>query len=545
MQTIPNPATGGNDLPTAIPGDHNFGLSQDNPHTCWAIDLSPILGKAIQIANSAKQAWIDQELERLDADFEAEQRKGRFWDDATKRKTKTRTKHVLPLFAPHPLDWPPGVAGEVAQYVFHAAIRPVREVAVVATLGLLAGICGRQWQVPKSGLNLYIVLVGRSGIGKEAMHSGISELLKACQQLNPTIGQFADFTEFASGPALTKGCIGRQCFVNVSGELGRRIKRMADSNDSALQTLRTQMTNMYMKSASSSVLGGLGYSATDNNVESLFCVAYSLIGETTPGTFLDALTPEMMEDGFMSRFSVIEYTGDRPPKNRNMLMDPPKQLVSRLADLGTQAQQMCIKDAFMLVRRNAVAGAVLDLFELECDKRTEAAGSNESRRQMWNRAHMKVLRIAALLAVADNHIFPVITQAHADWAINLVLLDIAAFTKRLDSGDVGGDDDSRMAKLAMVLREYLTNPVADSYKVKPEMRENGIVPRSYLHTRSQRHSAFKNHKLGPARALDDTIATMIANGHLMEVQKDKLAETYSYFGHAYRVLNLPDAEAGD
>ena len=48
---------------------------------------------------------------------------------------------------------------------------------MVAALGLLAGVCGRAFTVSGKGLNLYLILVARSGVGKEAMHCGVAKLI--------------------------------------------------------------------------------------------------------------------------------------------------------------------------------------------------------------------------------------------------------------------------------------------------------------------------------------------------------------------------------
>src|SRR3546814_2525013 len=65
----------------------------------------------------------------------------------------------------------------------------------------MAGMCGKAWHIPGSGLNLYIVLVARSAIGKEALHTGIANVVNACLSHSPIFGNFVDFTEYASGPA--------------------------------------------------------------------------------------------------------------------------------------------------------------------------------------------------------------------------------------------------------------------------------------------------------------------------------------------------------
>jgi hypothetical protein len=442
------------------------------------------------------------------------------------------------------LPWPPGFAGTVARYMYQAAMRPVKEVAIVAALGLLAGITGKAWHIPKSGLNLYIILIARSAIGKEAMHQGISEIIAACSKDNPMFHKFVDFTEYASGPALIKACVANPCFVNVSGEWGRKLKRLAaeDGRDGALQTLRTQMTNLYQKSGPQAIVGGIGYSSTDNNVASVSGVSYSLIGETTPGTFYEALTENMMEDGFLSRFLVIEYDGLRPNGNPNPITSPDASLRNALNNMATQADLMIAQNYSMPIGRTEGAAKIMSEFELLCDQQINGT-NDESRRQMWNRAALKSLRVAGLLAVADNWMTPCINEAHITWAQDVVIRDIGVMKKRMDGGDVGSGDAAREKKMVTLIRDYITSPVAAGYKIPDAMRQNSIVPRSYLQVRVQRHAAFYSHKLGAVRGLEDTLTSLVASGYLMEVQKDKLVEAYNYHGKAYRVLNLPDYDA--
>ncbi|HBO3293637.1 TPA: hypothetical protein L4S14_005976, partial [Pseudomonas aeruginosa] len=180
------------------------------------------------------------------------------------------------------LAWPPGNAGLIAQVIYNSSLRPVKEVSITATLGLLAGVCGRAWTLPKSGLNLYVVLIARSAIGKEAMHDGISMFIRGASKYFPQVSEFFDFNEYASGPALVKALAASPCFcfTNVSSEFGRKLKKMKNGKDDASQSLRTQMTNLYHKSGRTSIAGGISYSNTQNNVSSTVAIAYSMIGES-------------------------------------------------------------------------------------------------------------------------------------------------------------------------------------------------------------------------------------------------------------------------
>jgi len=364
------------------------------------------------------------------------------------------------------LDWPPGVMGELAQWFYAIAPRPVREVAIVSALGLAAGVYGRAFNISGSGLNLYIILVARSAIGKEAMHSGISKLCHTMMSSQvPGFSSMVDFNEYASGPALVKAVTATQSgsFVNVAGEWGRRLRKMSDDHvDGPMSTLRTVMTNLYQKSSAGTIVGGIGYSDKDKNIASTNGIAYSMIGETTPDTFYESLTNSMMQDGFMSRFIVVEHCGMRPEFNTSTNIPLPENLMVQIANGSLQA----LKVVGQPVGLSEQAEAMLTAFDKESDAEINAT-DDESWRQMWNRAHLKALKVAGLLAVMDNHMIPVVTATHAAWALNLIKRDIAVMRRKMSDGDVGDGDVARERKLLATLSDYLQNPAANGYKTSP------------------------------------------------------------------------------
>lgn len=438
------------------------------------------------------------------------------------------------------LPWPPGMAGAIAWHIYRSSPRPVKEVSIVAALGLLAGICGKVYQIPQSGLNIYIILVARSAIGKEAMHSGIGSILAEMRESCPPVQKFVDFADFASGPALMKACAVNTSFVNVAGEWGRKLKRLSDENgrDVAMQSLRTVMTNLYQKSGPSAVVGGLTYSNKEQNVASVNGVAYSMIGETTPGTFYDSLNEAMMEDGFLSRFTVIEYNGERPPMNREQLdvMDPPLSMA--LHQLVVQAITLLDRNQKTQVYFEPTAMAMVEAFNAECDEAIRQAGDEEGQRQMWNRAHLKVLRISALLAVADNHLMPMVYPAHVEWALDLVKRDIKMFQNRIVAGDIGTGDATRESKMIAIMRDYLAKGASANYGVTDAMVKAGIIPRKLMQIRCARVTVFSTHRNGASMALDSTLRSLVDSGYIVEMDKAKMVLDYGFHGKAYRILNL-------
>jgi hypothetical protein len=451
-------------------------------------------------------------------------------------------RHTAVLPVQPDLPWPPGLAGEIAQFIFQSAPRPVKEVAIVGAMGLLAGICGKAFQLEQTGLNMYMILVAASGTGKEAMHSGIGNLLAAIREVVPSATDFVTFDDYVSGPALLKQVAQKHSFVNVAGEWGKKLKRLAQEDgrgaDGPMGTLRTVMTNLYQKSGRNSVAGGMSYSDKDKNVAIAHSVAYSMIGETTPGTFLESLTESMMEDGFMSRFNVVMYTGGRPPMNRNQVTTPPRWLSDKVANLCVQSLTLLSRFQFQQVHADVDGQRIIDEFNERCDAEY-AKHPEESWKQMWNRAHLKVHRLAGLLAAADNCMMPVITGEHATWALNLVMRDISIMRSKISGGDVGRGDVAQSAKLLSVLREYITDTIPDGYSIPASMKEQSVVPRKYIQMRVQRHAAFYNDKNGVSSAIDRTLRSLMDNGNIREVDKASTVSKYSFHGKCYQIIELP------
>lgn len=451
--------------------------------------------------------------------------------------TETERPHVVGSA----VDWPPGIAGAIASFIYTSAPRPVKEVAIVSALGFLAGVCGKAFSIPQSGLNMYIILVARSGIGKEAMHTGLSLIMEELRNSIPAAQRFVDFTEYSSGQALRKACATNPSFCNVSGEWGRRMKRLAheDKPDGPMATLRTAMTDLYQKSGPASMVGGLGYSDKEKNIGTVTGVAYSMIGETTPGTFYESLTQTMMEDGFLSRFLIVDYNGERPPLNGIQSHKMHPGLAQALHGLCAHALTLISRFATQQVTATAEASLLLDGFNTECDREINST-ADESRRQMWNRAHLKAVRLSALLAVADNWLNPIIQVTHAQWALSLVRRDIGIMRSKIDTGDVGTDDSSREKKLLATIRDYVeVGPRSEAYGCPESLRRAGVVPKRYLQMRLCRVQTFTSGRNGATKAIDETVRSLVDSGYLAEADKTWLGENHNYFGKAFKILFIP------
>lgn len=415
---------------------------------------------------------------------------------------------------------------------------PVKDVAITATLALLAGVCGRAYLTHTGkDLALYIILVARSGIGKDGIHEGIPRAIQLAGV--PGAERFIRSENFVSGPALHKAILTQPGFLNLQGEFGRKLKGMGDIRNGPMQELRTVMTDAYGKT----LLEGRSYSNSEKSVQAVHRPALSFLGETTPDTFLGALTSDMMEDGFMSRFLVISYDGERPEPNEEFNfcngMETAKlaHWQSLLRHAIPYQQTINTPQQIAVTFANNDAYDKLKTFELNCTRFINKT-NDEYERQMWNRAHLKVLKIASLLAVADDYLNPKIELLHATWALSIVRRDIAIFQNRKQNGDIGNDDHARESKLLAMIRDYLKNGAPESYKIPETLQQRGFVPRLYLQKRISSDRAFKGHRLGTSAALDLALRSLVDSGYLIEADKLAIMEQCKFNGKCYVALRL-------
>lgn len=450
------------------------------------------------------------------------------------------------LDAEQTLALPPGNMGELVSWLYASAMYPVREVALVTALGLMAGIAGRAYTAPSprlTGLNVYLVLIARSASGKEALHELAGMLMTTLRAAVPGVGAMVNFADYASGPALAKACAGEpRSMVNFSSEFGRKLKRMANPKDAPMADLRTVLTKLWSKSGPQSVAGDLVYSDAKASVSVPGAVSFSLVGESTPGTVLAALTDDMAEDGLLSRIQFVEVCGERPAYNAWLeggLPPLPPPVLEALQGVAQQALTLLGRNASQPVGTTDAARQALDAFRTKCDASVRAAGADELMRAMWNRAHLKALKYCGLMAALEEPLNPMTTVEQAQWAIYFSERGVRVLQRKQADGDLGDGDQARQRKLVLMLRQYILHPVPERYRIPEAMRVDGVVPRRYLQQRTSDVAAFSQHRLGATAALDMALKSLCDSGYLVELDKLKATESYTFQGRCFRVVQLP------
>jgi len=460
---------------------------------------------------------------------------------------------AAPPVSPAPYDpvklFPPGLVGEIAEFIYAAAPRPVREVALVGAIGLTAGIIGRAYNVSGTGLNQYVLLIAPTGTGKEGINAGISKLMK---QVIGTIEngissarQFVGPAEIRSDAALLKWLAKSPCFVSVTGEFGLRLKSMAQPNASSSEIgLKRVLLDLYGKSGNGNVLNPMAYSDKEKNTDPIASPAFTLIGESTPERFYEVLDEHMISEGLLPRFHTVEYRGKRPALNKNHVQAQPTfALVDKMKIIIGHCLELMQKGGVHNVHMQPDAEALFDRFNEYCDGQINDPQARETNRQLWNRAHIKAMKIAALVAVGCDPYAPIIDYETAQWSTQLVVADAENLLARFEAGEIGlgalGASETQQTRdIKKVIATWMRDPSqASKYGVTEDMLRDGVIPYGALNSRLVAMASFRNDRSGATNALKRAIQLLTDTDILRELPKK---QAHSKYGKEARMFAISD-----
>lgn len=440
---------------------------------------------------------------------------------------------------------PPGLVGEIAQYIYAQAPRPVPEIALAGALGLVAGIVGRAYNISGTGLNQYVLLLAPTGTGKEAIASGIDKLMAQVIRTVPAAAEFIGPGEIASSQAIIKYMSrGPTSFVSLVGEFGIYLQQMASVNAPPhLTGLRRFLLDAYNKSGENKVLRPSIYSDKDKNTTAVLSPSFTMLGESTPEKFYEGLHEGLISEGLLPRFTMIEYHGERPPLNpAHLTAQPSFELIDRLSTICAHALMLNSQNKAIHVQTDPDAKALFDKFDAHCDANINTS-DREIRRHLWNRAHVKALKLAAIIAVGCNPYDPNITNDVASWAINLVVADARNMIARFDAGEIGIDNDEtkQLAKVIATVKDFVVSPWPDVAKYAGEgagvLHSNRIIPYSYVQRRLAAVAVFRKDRIGASGAIKKALKTLCERGDLQEVSRATLSKEYNTTAVAYMVAH--------
>ena len=419
------------------------------------------------------------------------------------------------------VDWtlPSGILGSMSGWIMATARRPNRPLAVAASVAVLSTLCGRHLYGPTgTALNLYIVCLAETSVGKDRPFKAVYELLDACGygRLHQTAKIFS-VTGFEQLVAETPACTAAvdELATNL---LARISNKKASNHETAIKGALQELWSRSIgegpfETTRRAAWGDRGPRST---IE-IPSPSLTLFGASTPQAFYSALTSGNVEDGFMNRFLIAPAApraakagGERAPvpsaiadalRGVPPVMPPPgKGNITGEPDVFSP---LAVVDERALEWTSADVGARADAFEEEILAVMDAKPPGY---QLLGRVFESTVRLASLHAVSREGSSANVGLGDIEWGAAWALESARSMM------------DSAATMMARNDHEEKVNAVSEA------VRSKGEIPRSDL-LRTCRHIN--------AREMEAIIKQLVEAGIIRELTisgKTNKKKVYAWLG---------------
>jgi hypothetical protein len=407
-----------------------------------------------------------------------------------------------------------GLLGGVRDFFYNSSPRQSEVISEAGAIGYLLGICGNAYNVSATGLNQYIAYLAPTGVGKDANSEGFSKLNAAIWTSAEPFPHSG--AELVSAPGLIKWMSRFPCNTTIISEWPKKLIKWNDPKSAHDYAISRVILQMYSKSGKHGSFDPMAYSDPDKVTQRIRRVSLTTLAEGTTEGFLEVIGQSQVGDGLLPRFMVAEHKGHRSYINKGHdKAVPGNKLTADLQSFLAQCNSIRISE--QRVYDVPLTDLAEDKFD-EFDRWTTDAinhGGDATTKQLWNRAHLKALKLAALAAVSENWTKPQIRLAHAVWATNLIAIQTNNLIARFNNGEVGEQTNNQIKQRAHILKH-----IAGYFAFRPtdaklgQMWELGIIPQSYIQRKVFTLPAFQPK---PTEAIKTMLWSMHDNGELRGV----------------------------
>lgn len=390
---------------------------------------------------------------------------------------------------------------------------------MVATLIGMASACSGHYALPSGArVNLYALVVGKTGSGKDMPQSVVRALAKEAG--------VRQFGEAGSGQGLEDHLVSYTGSLMIVDEISTTLAATCAKNAPA--HLRAA-EGMYLKLFSASrsfyttrLLANTGAKGSGRTIEHS-CL--SLLGFSTPDGLGEALGEGAITSGLLGRMLMARAQDNVPLRRIKGQFLLPDSVREKLGKFSLAAVPSLGSESCITIQIPAEVDARLDALAKQFDEAMSNAPT-EGERALLVRSYEKAERIAGVLAIWDNPSEPLMTQEMVDWAEGCVRASDAAlltFVRRYMHGSPTHANAARVLEvMAGVLQgKYTTTRAAELKAIK-----SGFAPGSLV---------LKNCRTMDKTAFELAVGQLIAQGDIVAQQ---------FEGDGIRVLAFRADEGG-
>ena len=448
---------------------------------------------------------------------------------------------------------------QLARHIKQVAPIPDNTISYAGAIALLSGVAGRRFNTPtRTGLNQYVIILGRTGIGKEGAMTGIGSIFASLGEEGEDLQKrFIGPGYIASGQAMIGELAGQPNMLCSIGEIGHLFRQLSSPQCGPADSLLLRMLlTLHNKSGITDWLQSSSWADKKRNLPNIKSPALSILGDSTPRYFYKGMNADMIQQGLYPRLMVFEVEKnlpDRPPSNYGATVELSDNVRRKLSLL----MEYCRGGDYNICGWEDGAHELLDQYFRDCNKQRSRL-ANTPAEDILTRSHIKALRLASLFAVCQGNAFtqdqPIITTSHALQAIKIEKYATSGVLDRVAGGAIGTETTERqkLNTLLTWLKGFVdveTDPNAfekdwgahDLEDIRT-VRRRGVVPIALIYPALSEHNIFDGIK-ARRKALSELLLELVQHERLAFIERgDDLLkrqdEKEITSGECYQILNL-------
>lgn len=358
---------------------------------------------------------------------------------------------------PEHLLHPPGMLGQVAQWVGSTARKPQPQFDVQAAIAFCSTVMGRRYCTDQRNWpSLYLMNVGKSASGKEHAKWAVEKMLEDCG-LHHLIGP----ASYTSNSGVISALHSKPSHLTVIDEFGKMLEAASVKHSARAHSALTMLMEVWARCDGTLRPQGystFGMSDTDRErIEDRLVrnPALTLLAMTTPDTFFEAIGSAAARDGFLNRFLIVESDIGRQVGKPAKTVPIPQSVIDWAGEthayegLANPDLSPSLAAVPKIVPVSDKAASLFNDFEAECVAAMDAhdeAGLAE----MFGRCNEIAMKLSLVVAVACGE--KSISKASAAWSIDYVRHYTMKTVARMASSVADSEFEAIKKQVLLVIR---------------------------------------------------------------------------------------------
>ena len=354
---------------------------------------------------------------------------------------------------------PTGLLGELCSWMNLTSLREQPFLSLAASLTFLGALFGRKVRDHLgSRSNLYCMGVAPSSAGKQHALNQIRNLCSTTGCVDLLGGDY-----IASDSAIEERISRTPATLFLWDEIGHLLAHIR----SGTSRNHAQVVSLLMKlySAAGSMYLGREYAEKERQ-RSIIQPCCCIYGTSTPDRFTSGITPDELQDGWLSRCLVF-YSSSMPRKNRNRerYREIPDRIIQQVRawyelkvvrETGSELSRLVTENydeqqpEQITIPAERSAEQIFITFD---DETTNYGKSHPQLARLWGKGEENARRIALVVAAGESFESPVITPQIADYACRLIRYLLIDFGEKIVPEIVSSETEKNKRKVYRVIND--------------------------------------------------------------------------------------------